>query len=120
MNNNQQAFAGDADAQRHFLTNQVNLFLFDLKNEATEHGFRTEDSWTLQLATEEQIIGLKRHHHPMISLRLHPDMLLSAFRQVKTKLQQSLNKQELALTIGDIDRDRISQIAAYSSRKPRV
>jgi hypothetical protein len=120
MNNNQQALAGDADAQRHFLTNQVNLFLFDLKNEATEHGFRTEDSWTLQLATEEQIIGLKRQHHPMISLRLHPDILLSAFRQVKTKLQQSLNKQELALTISDIGREGISQIAAYSSREPRV
>lgn len=120
MNKYQQAFAGDTDAQRHYLTNQVNLFLFDLKNEAAEHGFRVEDSWTLQLATEEQTISLKRHRHPMISLKLHPDILLSAFRAVKIGLQQPLSRQESEVTVSDIGREGISVIVAYSSREPRV
>src|ERR1700744_996559 len=104
MNDYQQARARSADAQQ-LVTNQANLFLFDLKNEASEHGFKDEDSWTLQLATDEDITSLKRFHHPMVFLKLRPESLLNVFQQVKDKLQQALSKEELALTANDVIRD---------------
>ena len=58
---------GNADAQQSLLAGQVNLFLFDLKNEANEHGFKPDESWNLQIATDDEIISLKKQYHPVIS-----------------------------------------------------
>lgn len=118
MNDYKHAFAGGMDTQQ-FLTRQVNLFLFDLKNEAKEHGFSIEDSWALQLVTDQEIESLKLNHHPIVSLSLGPDALLNAFQQVKGKLQQSLSKHEIELTISDLIRDDIKQMAAYPAREER-
>jgi hypothetical protein len=116
---NQQALASSADAQQQILTSQVNLFLFDLKNEASEHGFKADESWNLQMATEDEILGLKKQHHPLISLRLQPQALLQAYRQVKSKLQQSLSKEDMALTTGDLTIGEKIHLIAYPAKNPR-
>jgi hypothetical protein len=116
---NQQALAGSADAQQQLLTTQVNLFLFDLKNEATEHGFKPGESWNLQLATEDEKAGLKKLHHPIVSLRLAPHALLKAYQQVKAQLQQSLNKVDVALSAGDVANDEKKYLVAYPARHIR-
>lgn len=72
----QKNFWGSANAQHRFPEDQVDLFLFDLKNEAAEHGFRAGESWHLQLVTEMELVHLKKYHHPVIALRLAPDYLL--------------------------------------------
>lgn len=113
---NQQALTGSADAQQNFLNKQANLFLFDLQNEAREHGFKDDDSWDLQLVTENEMIGLKRQHHLVISLRLQPQALLKVYQQVKSKLQ-SLSNTDLALTAGDLSREDKSHLAAYPAKK---
>lgn len=118
MDIHQYAFTGNTNAQQ-LLARQVNIFLFDLKNEASEHGFRSDDSWTLQLATDEEFADLKKHHYPIITLKLRPDVLLNAFQQVKGKLQQSLSTQEVELTVNDLIRDNIKQIAAFPAQKAR-
>jgi len=108
----QHAPGGGVRAQQ-LLTRQVNLFLFDLKNEASEHGFKADDSWTLQLATDQEMAALKKLHYPLISLKLSPDILLKVFQQVKDKLQQSLSQQEEELTVKDLIREGIGTMAAY-------
>lgn len=108
----QNAPGGSVHAQQ-LLTHQANLFLFDLKNEASEHGFKAGDSWTLQLATDLEFVGLKKLHFPIISLRLNPDALLNVFQQVKDKLHQELSKQEEELTVKDLIREGIATMAAY-------
>ena len=111
--NDQPALSGNADAQQIFLSNQVNLFLFDLKNEATEHGFKTSESWKLQIVTEDEIIGLKKEHHPLISLRLQTHALLRVYLQVKSKLQQSLSDNDRTLTEDDLARNDKKHLVAY-------
>ena len=115
--NNYQNSAGHAEAQQP--GHHANLFLFDLKNEAREHGFRTGDSWILQLVTDEEMVSLKRHHHPLISIKLYPDVLLGVFQQVKQKLNQTLNKEEEVLTVTDMMNNHVKYLAAYPDRKPR-
>lgn len=110
---NQSAHAGDADAQQHFLASQVNLFLFDLRNEATEHGFRNNLSWNLQLSTEAEIMDLKRYHDLVVSLRLQPNLLLKAYQQVKSRLQQSVSTEETAMTARDIVRQEKKYLTAF-------
>ena len=119
MSTQQQALAGSADAQQDILSRQVNLFLFDLKNEATEHGFKPDESWMLQLATDAEITDLKKLHHPVLSLRLQPEALLQAFQQVKNKMQQSLSKTDMSVTIGDIIDNEKKLLAAYPIRSIR-
>jgi len=117
MSTPQRAFSGNADTQN--LARQVNIFLFDLKNEATEHGFKSDDSWTLQLATDADMVSLRRNHYPMVSVKLCPDALLNVFQQVKGKLQQALSMQEVELTVDDLTRDGITQMTAYPAVKLR-
>lgn len=116
MSNHQQTHMGDTDAQQHFLSNQVELFLFDLKNEAIEQGFKSGESWTLKLATGDEIIAFKKHHHLVISLKLQPYALLKVYQQVKSKLQQSLGKDDAALTVSDLARDEKTHLVAYPDR----
>jgi len=115
----QQALAGSADAQQHFLDHQVSLFLFDLKNEATEHGFKSGESWHLQLATEAEMADLKRHHHLIVSLWLQPQTLLKVYQQAKRKLQQTLSSADITFTVGDLINTEKRYLAAYPSTPNR-
>lgn len=117
--NKQQHTSGDAAAQRRLPDDQVDLFLFDLKNEATEHGFRTGESWHLQLVTEMELVDLKKYHHPVVSLRLHPDYLLKAYQQLRDRLQLPQTAADEALTVGELQENEKTRLAAYPARVDR-
>lgn len=117
--NNQSALSGGADAQQNILNNQINLFLFDLKNEAREHGFKAGESWSLSIATENEIINLKKEHHPVISLRLQTHALLRAYLQVKSKLMQPINETDRTLTEDELSQNEKKHLVAYRVQNAR-
>lgn len=119
MSNQHEPLAGSASAQHQSLNGQAAIFLFDLKNEATEHGFGESGSWTLELATEGELRSLRRLHHPVIALRLKPHDLLNIFKQVKSKLQQPLTRQEMELNANDMTMNNKNQLVAYPAQKAR-
>jgi len=119
INSNEQALAAGADAQQHFLADKVNIFLFDLKNEAVEHGFKSGDSWSLQMANDNEIVNLKRTHNLVISMRFKPYVLLQAYQQVKGKMQQSANQIETDLSVNDLIREGKQHLVAYPLRTSR-
>lgn len=116
---NQKSSAVSADQEQYFLESQVNLFLFDLKNEASEHGFRQGESWALTLATEQEMLSLKRFHHPVVSLRLQPATLLKVYQRVKSQLNQSISTTDAALTSLDLTRTEKTLLAAYPFKHTR-
>ena len=120
MSNFQTLPASGTEVQQHFLDSQTNLFLFDLKNEAIEHGFKTGDTWGLELVNDAEIKGLKDNHHPVISIRLQPQALLKVFKQVKTNLRQSLSKDDDAITENDLTANEKKFLAAYRVRNVRT
>jgi len=117
MRNEQVPVAG-ADAQL-FLYKKVNIFLFDLKNEAKEHGFKAGESWHLEMAAENEIISLKRTHHPVISMKLKPEVLLPIYIELKKRMQQPVNKSEVEMATTDLIRDEKQYLAAYPARIQR-
>ncbi|XHR97408.1 hypothetical protein ACFJIV_12575 [Mucilaginibacter sp. UC70_90] len=119
MSHQQSPVPGRVNTQQHSTAGAADFFLFDLKNEASEHGFKADESWTLELSTDEEIAGLKRHYYPVISTRLKPAALLEVFQVVKQRLQQALSISELALTENDIARNEKKHLAAFPSKLSR-
>lgn len=117
--NNERALVAGADAHQHFLDSQVNIFLFDLKNEASEHGFKLGESWNVQMVTDDEITSLKRLHNPVIYMRLKPLALLHVYQQVKIKLKHFVNKSEADISEADVARDGKNYLAAYPLRNSR-
>lgn len=119
MNYQQSPSSGRVTTQQYSAAGTADLFLFDLKNEASEHGFKADESWTLQLLSDEEIASLKRQYYPVISTRLKPAALLEVFQEVKQRLQQTLSSSDLALTENDIARNEKKHLAAFSSKHSR-
>lgn len=94
----QQAPVASADAQQLLIDNKVNIFLFDLKNEAVEHGFKEGDLWDVQLTSDIEMKHLKRAHNLVVSMRLQPQVLLKAYQRVKSGLKQTLSSTDAELT----------------------
>lgn len=112
----QQVRAAGTEAQQLLLNKQANIFLFDLKNEASEHGFKPSESWTLQLATEAELAAIKKTYYPVVSIRLQPHALLSVYQQVKIRLQQPLTPADEELTVNELTSNEKYYLAAYPAR----
>ena len=98
---------------------QVNLYLYDLQNEAREHGFKNDDSWTIIMVTDNDRLQLQKNYYPVVSQSLNPDVLWLFLHHVKTKLNQSLSKDEEAADVLTIIRDELKYIVAYNSKRQR-
>lgn len=107
--------ASVTEAQQAALS-KVNLFMFDLKNEAQERGFKADDSWTLELATEKDLNTLRRAHHPIVLMKLAPSILLKVYQQVKSQLNQLASATDEALTDEDILTNEKKYLAAYRTK----
>jgi len=110
---------GRVTTQQNSAAGMADLFLFDLKNEASEHGFKADDSWALQLSTDEEMAGLKKQYYPVISTSLKPAALLEVFQVVKQRLHQILSSSDLELTENDIARDEKKHLAAFPFKLSR-
>jgi len=99
--------------EQHFINTQVSLFLFDLRNEASEHGFKSGESWSLQMATDQEVITLKRHHHPVVSMRLIPEVLLNVYHRIKAKLKQPLTSADTAFSVSELAENQKKHLTAY-------
>lgn len=113
MTDNNNAVAVAANGLSKALTLKANIFLFDLKNESNENGFRASDQWILQLANEREMLAFKKEHLPLLSVKLDLFDLLPLFRKIKAELSQSLSKIELEFTESDMKRNEKQYLVAY-------
>ncbi len=111
--------AGKSDTNQLILDKQINLFLFDLKNEAIELGFKQGEHWALTLSTDLEIADLKKNNHKVIVLRLQPEELLNVYQHVKRKLNQELSSTDAVLTAGNLEHNGKGFLAAYPVRNTR-
>ncbi|PJJ85008.1 hypothetical protein [Mucilaginibacter auburnensis] len=111
--------AGKADKNQPILDKQIDLFLFDLKNESIELGFKQGEHWALTLSTDLEIADLKKNNHRVIVLRLQPEELLNVYQRVKRKLNQELSSTDAVLTAGNLEHNGKGFLAAYPVRNIR-
>jgi len=88
-------------------------------NEAKEHGFKDDDQWQLDLVTETDKKRIQKDYYPAIASKVFPEIILPVFHSVKSRLQQSLSKEELQMDTQTILRDDLTYIIAFNPKRLR-
>lgn len=70
------------------ITQEANIYVFDLDNCAREFGFKPEEGWELRIATSEERKDIEKRYYPTISLKTLPEILPPLFNLVKARLTQ--------------------------------
>jgi hypothetical protein len=105
--------------QEQTVENQTRIYMYDLMNEAKEHGFKNDDEWQLSLVTDNEKTKLLRNYYPAIAAKIFPEILLQVFQSVKSRLSQSLSKEEQQLDTLSILKEDLKYIVAYNIKRPR-
>lgn len=96
---------------------EADLFNFQLKNSADECGFKADDSWTVQLANEEQMNTLRRAYIPSVISPISPSQLIEVYKTVKMKLKQIEDEEIANFSKKDVERLKLSYIVAYNEKR---
>ncbi|MFB9841677.1 hypothetical protein [Mucilaginibacter ginsenosidivorans] len=101
------------------LESQARLYLYDLMNEAKEHGFKPDEPWSLKLVTEAEKKQIQREYYPAVASKVYPELILDVFHTVKSKLQQSMSKEEQLIDLRTVLSDGLAYIIAFSPKRLR-
>lgn len=111
--------AHDGSMPEVSLDQQTNLFLYDLMNEAKEHGFKADEQWTITMATLEERASIQKNYRPSVAVKLNPAELLVVSQQAKTRLKQSIKPEGDPAHIRDIIRNNYKYLVAYNPKRTR-
>jgi hypothetical protein len=95
---------------------KANEYLYDLRNTATENGFKPDEKWQLSLVTQADKAAIEKKYHAAVAAKANPEELAAMFEIVKTKLNQ------LAASIPDIKtigREQLQYLIAYIPERER-
>lgn len=97
---------------------EADLFNFQLKNSADECGFKTDDSWIVKLADEEEMNRIRKNYIPSVISPIIPGHLVEVYKTVKMKLKQIEDKEVVTLTKKDVERLKLNYIIAFNEKRP--
>lgn len=98
---------------------QALTYVYDLKNEANEHGFKAEDRWTLNLVSDSEKTRIQREYYPAVVSKVSKDVLLDVFQTIKLEMQQSLTSEEELMDIKSVLNSELNYIIAYNPKRQR-
>ena len=98
---------------------QTRMYLYDLNNAAREHGFGAEDVWEFSLVTETGRVKVHKDFYPAVSVKIVPEMLLKVLYSIKSRLKQSLTREEQLPDEKSLIREDINYLVAYNPKRPR-
>jgi len=98
---------------------QARTLVYDLMNEAKEHGFGAEDKWTLIVVNDQEQARIKKDYYPVLTNKPATDDLLQVFRSVKTELKQSLSKEESQMDTMTLLNEHLNYIIAFNPKRFR-
>ncbi|MFI5162868.1 MAG: hypothetical protein ACHQHN_16420 [Sphingobacteriales bacterium] len=105
--------------QDQVIETQTRMYVYDLMNEAKEHGFKNDDNWELSMVTEAERTRIQRNYYPAVASKAFPDMLLPVFQSVKSRLNQSLSKEEQLMDSKSVLKDDLKYIIAFNPKRIR-
>jgi hypothetical protein len=105
--------------QSQTIERQARTYVYDLMNEAKEHGFGNEDKWTLIVVSDAERMRIKKDYYPVVANKVSPDALLQVFRTVKTELHQSLSKEEALMDTMTVANEDLNYIIAFNPKRTR-
>jgi hypothetical protein len=98
---------------------QTRTYLYDLMNEAKEHGFKQDDQWSLSMATDAERSKIQRDYFPAVASKVSPEAMLEIFQSVKSELQQPLNAEEMQVDTKTILKKDFKFIVAFNPKRTR-
>ena len=106
--------------QNKTVEGETRIYLYDLMNTAKEHGFKSEDSWELGLATTAEADRILRNYHPAIVHKVYPEILLDVFHLTKARLNQPLNPTEETIDKRTVQSNELTHIVAFNPKRQRT
>jgi hypothetical protein len=98
---------------------QTRMYLYDLMNAASEHGFKADDIWELSMVTDSGRSKLHKDYFPAVSIKVGPEMLLQVFHATQKGLKQSPHNESQLPTAKNILTDEINYLVAFNLKRPR-
>jgi uncharacterized membrane protein (UPF0182 family) len=98
---------------------QARMYVYDLMNEAREHGFKSEDKWNIALATEADRVRMQKEYYPVVANKVPQSTLLDVFQFIKATLKQSLSTEELQMDSQSVQRNEQQYIVAFNPKRLR-
>jgi hypothetical protein len=98
---------------------QTMTYVYDLMNEAKEHGFKADDTWELSLVTETDRVRIQKDYYPAVASKALSDILLQVFQSVKSELHLPLSQQEEQMNSQSILKDELKYIIAFNPKRAR-
>jgi len=98
---------------------QTMTYVYDLMNEAKEHGFKADDTWELSLVTETDRVRIQKDYYPAVASKALSDILLQVFQSVKSELHLPLSQQEEQMSTQSILKDELKYIIAFNPKRAR-
>ena len=111
----------DKQADKQAVETETRMYMYDMQNAAKEHGFKGEDGWELSMATNTERIKIQKDYYPTISAKVGPEILLQVFHTIKSRLNQSFQKEEPR---PNNDRfapvEDLNYLVAFNPKRPRT
>jgi hypothetical protein len=100
------------------VAHQAMVYVYDLNNCASEFGFKADDGWELQIASEGKKKELEKQYYPTVSVKVLPEVLLEFFKLVKERLAQMKSGGGTSLdNANSVDKD-LQYLVAYNPKMP--
>ena len=98
---------------------QAAVYVYDLNNTAREFGFKTDEGWELNVATQEEKVFIEKRYHPTIAAKVMPEILPDMFGLVKDRLTHAKSNISNNLQTGNAHNPDQQYLIAFNPKRPR-
>jgi hypothetical protein len=98
---------------------QTLTYMYDLMNEAKEHGFKADDQWELSMVTESDKVRIQKDYYPAVVSKAFNGILLQVFQSVKSEMHIPLSKEEQEMDNQSIIKGDLKYIIAFNPKRTR-
>jgi len=98
---------------------QASIYVYDLNSTAREFGFKPDEGWELNVATQDEKIFIEKRYHPTIAAKVLPEILSEMFGLVKDKLIQVKSEIRNNLQTGGTNNTELQYLVAFNPKRPR-
>jgi hypothetical protein len=95
---------------------QSTEFLYDLRNNANENGFKPEEKWQLSLVTLKDKAAIEKKYHATVAAKASPEMLSAMISLVQTGLNQPITN---LLDIKTMGLNQLQYLIGYNPARER-
>ena len=106
--------------QNKTIEGETRMYMYDLMNNAKEHGFKGEERWELSLATDAEKDSIQRNYYPTIAQKVYPEMLLQVYNLSKSRLNQAPVKGDDKTDSRSVVKDELTYIVAFNPKRERT